>query len=133
MKCSKKEKLPMTTSVYSQNTFRDGGAMGTLMLAHDWSTSPLGQPGEWPSSLRSVVSLMLGSGFPMFVAWGDKLGFLYNDAYSAMLGSKHPAALGARFQDVWAEIWTDIAPMVDAALARRPSYFENLPLTMHRK
>ncbi len=129
----KKKKLPMTTSVYSQNTFRDGGAMGASMLAHDWSTSPLGQPGEWPSSLRSVVSLMLGSGFPMFVAWGDELGFLYNDAYSMMLGKKHPAALGARFQDVWSEIWSDIAPMVDAALAGRPSYFENLPLIMNRK
>jgi PAS domain S-box-containing protein len=123
----------MTTSIYSQNTFRDGGQMGAQMLAHDWSTSSLGQPSEWPSALRSVVSLMLGSGFPMFVAWGDELGFLYNDAYSVMLGKKHPAALGARFEDIWAEIWPDIEPMVDAAMAGRPSYFENLPLTMNRK
>lgn len=107
--------------------------MGALMLTHDWSTSPLGQPGDWPSALRSVVSLMLGSGFPMFVAWGDELGFLYNDAYSVMLGGKHPAALGARFKDIWAEIWDDIEPMVDAALGGQPTYFENHPLIMHRK
>jgi hypothetical protein len=112
----------MTTSVYSQNAFRDGGEMGALMLAHDWSISPLGQPSEWSPALRSVVSLMLGSGFPMFLAWGDELGFLYNDAYSAMLGQKHPAAVGARFKDIWAEIWDDIEPMVDAALAGRPTY-----------
>lgn len=30
---------------------------------------------------------MLGSSIPMFVAWGDELGFLYNDAYAVILGN----------------------------------------------
>ena len=77
----------MSTSEFSQNTFRNGGEMGALMLAHDWSTSPLGEPGTWPSALRSTVALMLGSSIPMFVAWGDELGFLYNDAYAVILGN----------------------------------------------
>ena len=71
--------------------------MGALMRAHDWSTSPLGAPETWPQSLRSVVGLMLTSKFPMFVAWGPELGFLYNDPYAEILGAKHPRALGARF------------------------------------
>jgi hypothetical protein len=33
----------------------------------------------------------------MFVAWGEELGFLYNDAYAEILGAKHPRALGRRF------------------------------------
>ena len=57
-----------------------GGQTGALMRRHDWASSPLGSPRSWPLSLRSVVELMLGSKFPMFVAWGDELGFLYNDA-----------------------------------------------------
>lgn len=122
----------MSTSEYSKNTFRDGGKMGALMLQHDWSTSPLGYPGKWPSSLRSAVSLLLGSNFPMFLAWGDELGFLYNDAYSVLLDKKHPAALGAKFADVWQEIWDDIYPLITAALSGQSIYRENLPLFVNR-
>lgn len=64
----------------------------------------------------------------MFVAWGSKLSLLYNDAYAQLLGNKHPAALGQPFQNVWADIWTDISPLVDAALAGEASYREDLPL-----
>ena len=61
------------------------------MRAHDWSTSPLGAPEAWPQSLRSVVGLLLHSKFPMFVAWGKELGFVYNDAYAEILGREAPA------------------------------------------
>ena len=69
------------------------------MRTHDWSTSPLGAPEQWPQSLRSVVGLILNSKFPMFVAWGPELGFLYNDSYAEILGGKHPRAMGMRFED----------------------------------
>jgi PAS domain S-box-containing protein len=102
------------------------------MRAHDWSASPLGDPSIWPEALRSVVELLLGSKFPMFVAWGEELGLLYNDAYVEILGGKHPAALGAPFKQVWAEIWLDIEPSVKAALAGEATFHENLPLVMNR-
>jgi len=110
-----------------------GGKMGALMRAHDWSGSPLGAPGTWPQSLRTVVSLLLESQFPMFVAWGPDLGFLYNDPYSEILGAKHPRALGRRFYDIWSEIWPDISPLIDAAMAGHATYREDLPLVMNRK
>jgi PAS domain S-box-containing protein len=110
-----------------------GGEVGALMRSHDWSRSPLGHPSKWPQSLRSVVGLLLGSKFPMFVAWGDELSFLYNDPYAEILGAKHPKALGSRFEDIWAEIWTDISPLVDAALAGEATFHQNLPLVMNRK
>src|SRR5690349_10494842 len=110
-----------------------GGKVGALMRTHDWTTSPLGSPETWPQSLRSVVGLLLGSKFPMFVAWGPELGFLYNDPYAEILGSKHPASLGARFHDISAEIWPDIVPLIDAAIAGEASYREDLPLLMNRR
>ena len=116
-----------------QDLFVDGGRTGALMRAHDWSQSPLGHPSAWPPSLRTVVGLLLRSRFPMFVAWGPELGFLYNDAYADILGTKHPAALGRRFSDIWSEIWTDISPLVDAAMAGEATYREDLPLVMNRK
>ena len=110
-----------------------GGRVGALMRSHDWSASPLGPPDTWPQSLRTVVGLLLQSRFPMFVAWGEELGFLYNDPYAEILGAKHPSALGKRFYDIWSEIWSDISPLIDAAMAGQASYREDLPLVMNRK
>jgi PAS domain S-box-containing protein len=110
-----------------------GGNVGALMRAHDWTRSALGPPESWPHSLRTVVELMLQSRFPMFVAWGESLGFLYNDPYAEILGSKHPKALGSRFYDIWSEIWADISPLIDAAMSGQATYREDLPLLMNRK
>ncbi|MDQ9170382.1 PAS domain-containing protein [Oxalobacteraceae bacterium R-40] len=115
------------------NFLMGGGEIGSMMRNHDWSTSPLGHPETWPQSLRSVVGLLLNSKFPMFVAWGPELGFLYNDSYVDVLGGKHPQALGRRFYDIWSEIWNDIGPLIDCAMAGEASYRENLPLLMRRK
>ena len=106
--------------------------MGARMRAHDWTTSPLGPPAGWPAALRTVVGLMLTSRFPMFVAWGPELTFLYNDGYRPVFGAKHPIALGRPFAEVWADIWPDVGPLVDRALAGEASFHENLPLTMER-
>lgn len=109
-----------------------GGSLGAMIRTLDWSVSPLGPPEHWPAPLKSVVSLMLNSKFPMFVAWGDALGFLYNDAYAPILGAKHPAALGQRFEEIWAEIWPDLDPLVDRALGGEASWLDDLPLVMKR-
>jgi PAS domain S-box-containing protein len=110
-----------------------GGDTGALLRGLDWTgSSPLGRPANWPQSLRSVVGLLLNSQFPMFVAWGPELGFLYNDAYAVILGDKHPDALGKPFREVWPEIWPDLVPLIDAALAGQASYREDLPLLLNR-
>ncbi|WP_245704618.1 PAS domain-containing hybrid sensor histidine kinase/response regulator [Belnapia rosea] len=106
--------------------------MGAMMRAADWSLSPLGPPDTWPASLRTVVGLMLACPQPMFVAWGPQLGFLYNDGYRSILGTKHPWALGRPFQQIWAEIWPDIAPLIDRAMGGEATWSENLHLVMER-
>jgi signal transduction histidine kinase/CheY-like chemotaxis protein len=109
-----------------------GGEVGAMMRAHDWSTSPLGHPRTWSQALRTVVGLMLNSKFPMFVAWGKELAFLYNDPYREVLGAKHPAALGRRFHDIWSEIWHDIGPLSERALRGEATYADRLYLVMNR-
>ncbi|HEX8126752.1 MAG TPA: PAS domain-containing protein [Allosphingosinicella sp.] len=111
----------------------DGGEMGGRMRGFDWSCSPLGPPEGWPQALKTATGILLSSKFPMFLAWGPDLRFLYNDAYIDILGAKHPHALGHAFEDVWAEIWEDVGPLARRALAGEATYFENLPLTMTRK
>jgi signal transduction histidine kinase/ActR/RegA family two-component response regulator len=109
-----------------------GGEVGAMMRTKDWSDSPLGSPHTWPQALRTVVALVLNSKFPMFVAWGPDLGFVYNDSYREILGDKHPRALGGRFHDIWSEIWDDISPLIESALRGEATYADRLLLVMNR-
>jgi PAS domain S-box-containing protein len=95
----------------AERLFAGGGEMGALMRAHDWTTSPLGPPEGWPASLRSAVSICLGSAFPIALYWGPELALLYNDAWSPIPGGKHPWALGRPGREVWPEIWDTIGPL----------------------
>ena len=115
-----------------QGFLAGGGEMGALMRAHDWSTSPLGDPAGWPDALKTVVALMINSRYPMFVAWGPELAFLYNDGYRPIFGAKHPHTLGLPFKQVWAEIWDDILPLIERALAGEATFNEDLHLVMER-
>ena len=106
--------------------------MGELMRRHDWHDSALGEPAQWPDALKSVVSLMLASRFPMFLLWGNDCLCLYNDRYVPLLGKRHPRALGQPFQSTWPEIWSSIHPLIERAYAGESLYFESLPLRIER-
>ena len=119
-------------AVSERDFLTGGGETGALITALDWSASPLGPPEGWSQSLRTVVSLLLTSKFPMFLAWGPDLGCIYNDGYPPILGTKHPRAMGRPFRDVWSDIWSDISPLVEKALLGEATFHEDLPLTMLR-
>jgi PAS domain S-box-containing protein len=108
------------------------GEMRSRMRSHDWSGSPLGPPGTWPSSLRTAVGIMLNSSFPMFLAWGPSLSFLFNDAYLPILGNKQGRALGMPFAEVWSDIWADLSPLAQTALSGESIFADNLLLLMER-
>lgn len=94
-----------------------GGELGRLIRAYDWTTTPLGDPKTWPSSLNSVVRMMLTSRYQMWMAWGPELTFFCNDAYSPTLGVKYPWALGKPANQVWSEIWSEIWPLIEQVLS----------------
>ncbi len=120
-------------SADSGDVFHGGGELGALMRAHDWTSTPLGPPRTWPQSLRSVVRMMLTSRYQMWMAWGPELTFFCNDAYSPTLGVKHPWALGKPARAVWAEIWSDIGPLIDHVLQTgEATYSEGMLLFLER-
>ncbi|NMO13671.1 PAS domain-containing protein [Pyxidicoccus fallax] len=85
--------------------FVGGGEVGALCRAKDWSTHPLGPVEHWPQSLKTAVSIVLSSRFPMIVLWGPELFQIYNDAYRLLMGSKHPSGLGQGNRECWPEVW----------------------------
>ncbi len=106
------------------------GWVPSLMRQLDWSACAIGHPDTWPQQLHTVVGLVLQSRSPAAVIWGDELATLYNDAYAVQLGDKHPASLGKSFSSLWSEIWPEIKPIIDDAMAGKSSYFEDVPYTV---
>ena len=112
----------------------DGGAMGALMRAHNWTQSPLGPPEQWPDSLKMAVSICLNSRFPMVLWWGPEFIMLYNDAWRPILGAaKHPKALGSPGIEIWPEIWDIIGEQLGSVLKRgEATWSEDLLLALER-
>ncbi|MFF1405394.1 SpoIIE family protein phosphatase [Streptomyces sp. NPDC058294] len=109
------ERRPSTSAA---DVFAADAEIGEDLAAVDWAVTPLGPPDGWPQSLQTAVSILLSSRFPMWMAWGPDLTFFCNAAYRQdTLGQKYPWALGRSASEVWAEIWDDIGPRIDAVLA----------------
>ncbi|MEO8910003.1 MAG: ATP-binding protein [Gemmatimonadaceae bacterium] len=117
----------------SLDLFVGNGEMAARARAIDWSKTSLGAVESWPASLRTAVQMTLESPFPISLWCGPELLLIYNDGYRAVLGAKHPAALGRPGREVWAEIWPDISKMFDAIRAGGPAaYAEDAQFSMER-
>jgi signal transduction histidine kinase/DNA-binding response OmpR family regulator/anti-sigma regulatory factor (Ser/Thr protein kinase) len=117
---------------WAQLVFPGDGEMVRRMRGYQWGESALGDPRDWPASLRTACRICLTSRFPMIIWWGPDLRFLYNDAYMPLLGDKHPA-LDRPGQQVWSEIWDTIGPMLDSVMSTgRATWSEDQLLPMRR-
>ncbi|WP_428664286.1 ATP-binding protein [Runella sp.] len=110
-----------------------GGEMGERIRNFDWTKTPLGEPEQWEQSLKTCVRIMLTSSQPIWIGWGSELIKLYNDPYKAIVGGKHPEALGQPAAVVWREIWKDIEPMLRRVMDKNEgTYVERQLLIMER-
>jgi signal transduction histidine kinase len=110
-----------------------GGEMGERIRAFDWTATPLGLPEAWPQALKTLVNLLLASKQPMFLGWGPARTWLYNDAFTPILGRKHPAALGQPSMEVWAEAREVLEPMFEQVFAGEPVSIEDFSLGLDRQ
>lgn len=105
---------------------RQGGELGALIRAFDWTTTSLGPSALWPQSLKTSVSTMLRSPYPIILFWGRDHVMLYNDPFRPILGEKHPGTVGAYARDALVEAWELLGPLIANAQATgEPIYVEN--------
>ena len=99
------------------------GEVSELIKSIDWAKNPLGEVKYWPVSLRTTLSIIMHSKFPMFLFWGKDLICFYNDAYRPSLGNtgKHPSAMGQKAKDCWNEIWEFLEPILKNILSGEES------------
>jgi GAF domain-containing protein len=109
--------------------------MGERTRAFDWSKSPVGPVETWPQSLKTAVSVCLGSRFPIVIWWGKPAyTMFYNDAYIPFLGvTKHPGWLGRSGQECWSEIWPAMGLMWEKVFATgEATWSEDFLYVLHR-
>lgn len=107
--------------------------MSDRIRDYDWSATPLGPAKDWPHLLKTLVDLMMSSAQPMFMAWGPRQIWFYNDAFTPILGSKHPHALGRPALEVWAEAQAVLEPLFTRVFAGEPVYMEDFEIYLNRR
>ncbi|HZQ20052.1 MAG TPA: PAS domain S-box protein [Terriglobales bacterium] len=121
----------MTTA---ESLFANGGEMGRIMRDTDWSKTVLGEPERWSPALRMMTKFLLANRFPQLLWWGPQFCSIYNDAYSPILGTKHPWALGQPVSEVWKEIWHVLKPLIETPFYGGPAtWMEDIPLELNRR
>src|SRR6185295_2740590 len=85
-----------------------GGEMGERMRAFDWSSSPVGPVAQWRQSLKTAVSICIGSRYPIVIWWGtNAYTMFYNDGYIPVLGvTQPPGWLGRSGRVLLNEMWS---------------------------
>src|SRR5689334_21790043 len=107
-----------TELIQNQNTdfFWACSECGQFIRSLDGSQTAMGSPENWPQSLRTCIRIIFTSRQPMFVWWGKELINIYNDAYIAILGGKHPESFGQPASVVCREIWNEAGPRAEKAM-----------------
>ncbi|MGZ3275846.1 MAG: sensor histidine kinase [Caulobacteraceae bacterium] len=109
-----------------------GGELGGLIRDFDWSTTSLGPIGAWPQSLKTVTSTLLLSPVPIVLLWGEDGVMIYNDAYSAFAGGRHPRLLGSKVREGWPEVAEFNDNVMRVGLSGGTLAYRDQELTLHR-
>ncbi|MBD3887129.1 response regulator [Phormidium tenue FACHB-886] len=102
------------------------------MRSRDWSATPVGPVESWSYGLKTAIRLILHSPSPMCIWWGQPLTNFYNDAYSSLLGQRHPEALGQSASEVWAEVWESVGLEAEAVLHQGKAFTSEMRLVIER-
>ncbi|MDI1294936.1 MAG: ATP-binding protein [bacterium] len=110
----------------------DGGELGRMIEAHDWSATALGPIVDWPIHLKAIISVMLRAPLPMALLWGESGKLIYNDGYAVVAGGRHPEILGMPVRDAWPEASDFNDNVVRQCLAGATLTFSRQELTLYR-
>ncbi len=105
--------------------------MSAMIAVRDWGDS-LGPVADWPPSLKIIVGFLLRSAVPMVLLWGKDGIMIYNDAYSAFAGGRHPELLGKKVREGWPEVADFNDNVMRVGLAGGTLAYKDQELTLQR-
>jgi PAS domain S-box-containing protein len=124
--------MAMRDAAPARTFAQDAGIIGKMIDDFDWSATDVGPVGRWPAAMRSTVELVLRSPVPIATLWGRDGVLIYNQAYGAIAGARHPAILGARVGDAWPEAAAFNRNVLNVALAGGTLSYRDQPLLLER-
>ena len=110
----------------------NGGELGAIIAAFDWSDTGLGPLDNWPQSLKTTVGLILQSPVPIVTLWGEDGIMIYNDAYSVFAAGRHPALLGSKVREGWPEVAEFNHHVMHVVMAGGKLAYRDQELILHR-
>ncbi|MGN6462911.1 MAG: sensor histidine kinase, partial [Pseudolabrys sp.] len=127
-----RERKKGTSSVSGEFSTLQKGEVASLIRQLDWPISELGPFSAWPDHLKATMRLIQPAKAQIVIFWGPDYIALYNDAYAPTIGNKHPSAFGRPARENWAELWSDLEPLLRSvretgetiAAKDRPFYIE---------
>ncbi|KAH8885898.1 hypothetical protein GQ53DRAFT_659190, partial [Thozetella sp. PMI_491] len=99
----------------------------------DWTSTSLGPTKTWPRLLKQACEMTFANPDPATVFWGRDLLLIYNEAYVALAGNKHPAMMGGSARVHWREVWDQYDPLFDQMFLDGKAFSQdNTQLFIHR-
>jgi PAS domain S-box-containing protein len=106
--------------------------MAALIAQHDWASTALGPLRDWPAALKTATAMLLHSPLAMVMLVGEDGISIYNDAYAALIGNKHPAVLGSTARESWPRMTALCQQAIQAGKACGVVAYRDLELTIFR-
>ena len=101
-----------------------------------WSAHELGEISGWDPVLLNSLNIVLESGFPMVLYWGDNNICFYNDAFKPTLGagSQQLAGIGEPLSTVFPEVFEGIDTLISQVKQSGDRvFFDDIPSAINRK
>nr|WP_283773387.1 PAS domain S-box protein [Altererythrobacter sp. KTW20L] len=106
--------------------------MGWRIAEHDWTRTSLGPISQWPESLCAITAFLVNSPVPLVMLWGEEGTMIYNDAYSAFAGHRHPRIFGLPVLEAWPEVADFNANVMKVGLAGGTLAYKDHLLQLNR-
>ncbi|MEJ0063806.1 MAG: ATP-binding protein [Alphaproteobacteria bacterium] len=108
------------------------GPLAALIREYDWANTSLGPIDGWSDTMKSAIDLALCSPVPISTLWGPESLRIYNDAYAAFAGERHPRLLGSPVHEGWEEVADFNTSVVNAVMSGRTLTYRDQHLTLSR-
>lgn len=105
--------------------------MHERVRVHDWAATPLGPIAEWPPNLRALVDVLLGTGFPTLLLWGDAHLQIYNDPYRLLI-TEREQPLGVSHHESWPDHRAYNSAIFERVMRGETIVTYNAPITYRR-
>ncbi|KAG9514934.1 putative histidine kinase-like protein M3YPp, partial [Aureobasidium melanogenum] len=105
-----------------------------LLINTRWDKTELGPIRSWPPVLQLMVLKMLGDPRPANLYWGSGRIAIYNQAFSIMAHSRHPAMMGSTAEAAMPATWPFLKPMMQQVEdTKRAFHMPEFEMEVHKE